>query len=207
MRLAVPVPSALSETWNEWHLVFLSPWGRVGAALALCCAGLVFFFAWRALRGDRPRRRLILLSLRATGLLCALTLFFQPGVQLRHVTRVPNHIAVLVDSSASMNLSERAGDRSRAARAAATLTRASATLSGQVADLSVTKAADKSTAAVGDPVAYTVTVHNSGPSGATNVSVSDKLPAGLIGQSDRPRSDATRTIACTCSPEFAVIGD
>lgn len=128
MRLAVPVPAAVSDTWNEWHLVFLSPWGRPGTALALCCAGLVFFFAWRALRGDRPRRRLILLSLRATGLLCALTLFFQPGVQLRNVTRVPNHIAVLLDSSASMNLSERAGDRTRAARAAATLARAAATL-------------------------------------------------------------------------------
>ncbi|MFF9839092.1 hypothetical protein [Streptomyces sp. NPDC013740] len=47
------------------------------------------------------------------------------------------------------------------------------------ADLDVTKAADATTVTVGQTVAYRVTVHNAGPSPATGVSVTDRLPAGL----------------------------
>src|SRR5205814_9090912 len=45
-------------------------------------------------------------------------LFFEPAVRMENVTRVPNHVAVLVDASESMRLSERPGEPSRAERAA-----------------------------------------------------------------------------------------
>jgi uncharacterized membrane protein len=106
------------QSYQEWHLVLLSPWGWTGRVLALGTALLVLILAWRALRRDTFVRRYILLSLRALGLAAALVLFFQPGLQLRHVTRVPNHVAVLLDTSESMNLAEQAGEKTRVQRAA-----------------------------------------------------------------------------------------
>ena len=47
------------------------------------------------------------------------------------------------------------------------------------ADLSLTKAANVTSATTGDPVEFTVEVTNAGPNNATNVSVADALPALL----------------------------
>ncbi|GAA3896688.1 hypothetical protein GCM10022244_03570 [Streptomyces gulbargensis] len=48
------------------------------------------------------------------------------------------------------------------------------------ADLAVTKAADATTVTVGQTVTYRVTVRNDGPNGATGVTVTDRLPEGLV---------------------------
>jgi uncharacterized repeat protein (TIGR01451 family) len=48
------------------------------------------------------------------------------------------------------------------------------------ADLSVTKVADVSSAAPGDPITYTITVSNAGPDDAPQTVVADMFPAGLI---------------------------
>ncbi|HYG74921.1 MAG TPA: DUF11 domain-containing protein, partial [Planctomycetota bacterium] len=56
---------------------------------------------------------------------------------------------------------------------------ASATVTPQRADLSLTKTVDNSGPNVGANVVFTLTVSNAGPSTATNVAVSDVLPAGL----------------------------
>ena len=47
------------------------------------------------------------------------------------------------------------------------------------ADLSVLKTVDNQSPNVGDNVTYTLTVSNGGPDGATNVALTDTLPAGL----------------------------
>ena len=56
---------------------------------------------------------------------------------------------------------------------------ASATVQGQVANLSLTKTVDQAAPRVGANVVYTLTVNNVGPDAATNVSVTDALPVGL----------------------------
>ncbi|WP_395682014.1 hypothetical protein, partial [Dokdonella sp.] len=56
---------------------------------------------------------------------------------------------------------------------------AGTTINGQEADLAVTKTADNASPNVGDDVTFSVTIHNNGPSDATNVALADALPAGL----------------------------
>jgi uncharacterized repeat protein (TIGR01451 family) len=56
---------------------------------------------------------------------------------------------------------------------------ASATETPQQADLAVTKTVSDATPNVGDAITFTVTLTNNGPDPATNVTVSDPLPAGL----------------------------
>ncbi|MEW5655596.1 hypothetical protein ABGT92_09710 [Streptomyces cinereoruber] len=48
------------------------------------------------------------------------------------------------------------------------------------ADLTVVKAADATTVTVGQTVTYRLGVHNAGPSPATGVTVTDRLPNGLV---------------------------
>jgi LPXTG-site transpeptidase (sortase) family protein len=67
-----------------------------------------------------------------------------------------------------------------------------------VADLSLTKVVDDPNPANGDTIIYTVTVFNHGPSDATNVSISDVLPAEVTYvSSDAACSQASGTVTCT----------
>ncbi|HXU67941.1 MAG TPA: glutamine amidotransferase [Polyangia bacterium] len=116
-------------TYDEWRVVSLAPWGHVGEVAAVVCACVIVFFAWRALRHDeRASRRWILLALRLGAVAAALVLFFEPAVRLQNVTRLPNHVALLVDASESMRLAEKAGEPNRAARVARWLGAEKATL-------------------------------------------------------------------------------
>jgi uncharacterized repeat protein (TIGR01451 family) len=63
---------------------------------------------------------------------------------------------------------------------------ASATETPQQADLAVTKTVSNATPNVGDTITFTVTLQNSGPDSATNVTVTDLLPAGLTFVSATP---------------------
>jgi uncharacterized repeat protein (TIGR01451 family) len=63
---------------------------------------------------------------------------------------------------------------------------ASASVSGQQADIAVAKTVNNATPNVGTNVTFTVTATNNGPSGATGVVVTDLLPAGLTFVSASP---------------------
>jgi large repetitive protein len=56
---------------------------------------------------------------------------------------------------------------------------ASASVTPQIADLSLTKTVDKGNPTVGEQVEFTVTVSNKGPDAATGVSVRDQVPVGM----------------------------
>jgi uncharacterized repeat protein (TIGR01451 family) len=63
-----------------------------------------------------------------------------------------------------------------------------------VADLSITKVANSSSVAAGDMARFIITVHNDGPSTASNVTVMDMLPGGMTLVS----ADASQGV---CSPD------
>ncbi|ACY16586.1 glutamine amidotransferase [Haliangium ochraceum] len=124
--LALLLATAAPERadFNEHRWVLMAPWGRVGViagvvAAALACAlGVV-----TSRRAHTPLLRAALIALRCGAALSALVLFLQPAVELRQVAREPNHLAILVDTSASMALAEdpegpRRIDRARALLAA-----------------------------------------------------------------------------------------
>jgi uncharacterized repeat protein (TIGR01451 family) len=60
----------------------------------------------------------------------------------------------------------------------------SAALTVQGADLAVTKIVDDSAPNEGDTITYTITLTNNGPDTATNIVISDLLPAGVTYSSD-----------------------
>jgi uncharacterized membrane protein len=74
--------------------------------------------------GSRRGRWWLLLLLRAGGVLACLLAVLEPALELRQIVRVPNHVAVLVDGSRSMEVRPPDGGASRAERAAELIRRA-----------------------------------------------------------------------------------
>ena len=66
---------------------------------------------------------------------------------------------------------------------------AAATVTGVQADLALTKTASSAATPVGQNVTFTLMLSNSGPSAATGVRVTDRLPAGLTFVSANPAAD------------------
>jgi uncharacterized membrane protein len=113
---------ARTATFEEWKLVLLSPWGTAGLVLAiLAAAAAIALTVWGYRRQTRWRVRLALSALRVLSVGALLLLVLQPAIQLANVTRVPNHIAILLDLSRSMAIREREGEASRLERALAAL--------------------------------------------------------------------------------------
>ena len=69
-----------------------------------------------------------------------------------------------------------------------------------VADLSITKSDSPDPVSSGQQLTYTIGVHNSGPSGATGVTVTDTLPGGVTYNSATPSqgscSHSSGTVTC-----------
>ncbi|OEK00001.1 hypothetical protein BFP97_00005, partial [Roseivirga sp. 4D4] len=63
---------------------------------------------------------------------------------------------------------------------------ASATVTVQTSDISITKVASNTAANVGENVTFTITASNAGPDAATNVNVLDQLPSGYTLVSSTP---------------------
>jgi uncharacterized membrane protein len=95
------VNTSAAETALRLTFRPLAP-GAILLALVACAAALLLA-AW-ALRGLPPRRRAVLLGLRAIGVGCALALFFQPALRRERRALQPSRVVVLLDESASMSL-------------------------------------------------------------------------------------------------------
>ncbi|MBK8479849.1 MAG: hypothetical protein IPL40_01520 [Proteobacteria bacterium] len=113
-------PSVTSGvTSQEWQLVLLTSWSTTLWVIGLVTAVTALLLSWWGCRRQRRAVQLLLVGLRAAAIGAVLLVVLQPALQLRSVTRVPNHLAVLVDSSRSMALRERPQTPSRGERAAA----------------------------------------------------------------------------------------
>ena len=104
----------LSTTYEDLKLVLLTNLGTPGLVLVVAAALAVLGLTFWSYRGEqRWGVRLGLTSARLLSLAAVLLLVLQPAVQLRNVTRLPNHVAVLVDRSHSMAVRERRDGPSR----------------------------------------------------------------------------------------------
>ncbi|MDR1187584.1 MAG: DUF11 domain-containing protein [Bifidobacteriaceae bacterium] len=72
---------------------------------------------------------------------------------------------------------------------------------GTLADLSVVKTSDKAGLSPSDPVTYTITVTNNGPSKATGVGLRDELPGGVA----LDTISVTGGVGGTCAPASAPV--
>jgi uncharacterized membrane protein len=118
-----------TTTFEDWQLVFLSPWGSTGMLLASAAVVVALVLSALSLRRQRSWwRRALLLGLRIVAVAAVLLLVLQPAAQLRNVTLVPNHVAVLLDLSRSMAVREGKDQPTRLERAAALLARSRTTL-------------------------------------------------------------------------------
>jgi uncharacterized membrane protein len=133
----------MTPEFNDWRIAWggEAHLGRAGLVLAVAIAALAIILSAISLL-DRPggaadgadaaggarRRRggrwLALLALRAGGVLACLTAVVEPAIELRQIVKVPNHVAVLVDTSRSMEVRPPDGGASRAERAAELVRRA-----------------------------------------------------------------------------------
>lgn len=92
------------QAYNESQFLFLGDWRPGWLMFFAMLALLVLALTWFDLREMPPVRRRLLLGLRAFVLLMGIFLAAEPALELREVSRIPNHIAVLFDDSASGQL-------------------------------------------------------------------------------------------------------
>lgn len=114
-----------AQAFTDWRLAIGSH--LPGGLLVLLCAAAGFSLAFSAVSLYWERRRgraLLLLGLRTLAVATCLLVALEPVIELGRVTRVPNHIAVLVDDSRSMVVKPPDGQE-RYARAADLVARAS----------------------------------------------------------------------------------
>lgn len=90
--------------YNQGDLLFLGDWSLWVVIALGALGGVVVGLSWYDLRDLRGRRRAALVTLRASIYLLAVALLLEPALELKNVTRVKNHVAVLVDTSRSQTL-------------------------------------------------------------------------------------------------------
>jgi uncharacterized membrane protein len=104
---------------TDWHVVIGSHLDRLTLVLVCAAAGFAVALSAVSLWWEKRRGRALgLLALRVGGVGACLLVALQPGLELGQVARVPNHVAVLVDTSRSMGVAPADGGRPRFERAA-----------------------------------------------------------------------------------------
>lgn len=90
--------------YNEGQWLFLGNWGPLWLTAFLLIAAALLVLTWLDVRELPPWRRRALVGLRGLVLALGILLAAEPALELRDVSRVPNHVAVLFDASASGQL-------------------------------------------------------------------------------------------------------
>ncbi|MEZ4462539.1 MAG: glutamine amidotransferase [bacterium] len=99
--------------YNSGDLLWLGNWG-LGWIVAVAILGAVILgLSAYDLQPLRPTRRYTLLGLRAMVFALAVMMLLEPAVDLKNVTKVKNHVPVLVDISRSMSLTASGDDTTR----------------------------------------------------------------------------------------------
>lgn len=98
------VIGAGDPSFNAWQFVSLSPWPNWLHIVAGLLLLLALWMSWRGLRGARPTARILLIFLRALAALLLLGLLLEPGAELMQTQKNKARLALVVDSSDSMNL-------------------------------------------------------------------------------------------------------
>jgi uncharacterized membrane protein len=113
---------------SDWRLAFASQLGRGTLLVLAMAAGLAVAISalslWREPRGGRAR---LLFTLRLLAITACVLVAVQPRLEFGQVSVVPNYVAVLVDSSRSMNVASPDGRGTRSERAARVLAEAAPT--------------------------------------------------------------------------------
>lgn len=90
--------------YNEADLLFLGDWGLGAVVLLTLLGALVLGISWYDLRDLSARRQWTLILLRMAVYLLAVVMLLEPALELRNVTKIKNHVAVLIDTSRSQTL-------------------------------------------------------------------------------------------------------
>ena len=101
---------------GDWSAPWIVALGVLGAAIL----GLSALDLWSM----RPARRWTLVGLRVAVYTLAVVMLLEPAVDLKHVSKIKNHVAVLVDKSASMQLAQAQDSKQTRAQVATAALRA-----------------------------------------------------------------------------------
>jgi uncharacterized membrane protein len=105
--------------YNTGDLLWLGDWSPTWIALLALLGVVVIGISAYDLKNLAPRRRFTLVGLRAVVYGLAVLLLLEPALDLKHVSKVKNDVAVLVDTSRSMTLkADQDGEQTRHGRAA-----------------------------------------------------------------------------------------
>jgi uncharacterized membrane protein len=113
------------QPFTDWRIAIGSHLPRSILILVCAAAGFAVAFSAVSLIWERRRgRAAVLLLLRTLAIATCLLVALQPTLELGQVTRVPNHVAVLVDASRSMTVKPPSEGKPRYLRAADAVTSA-----------------------------------------------------------------------------------
>jgi uncharacterized membrane protein len=106
--------------FTDWRVVIGSHLDQLTLVLICTAAGFAVALSAVSLFWEKRRGRAAgLFALRFLGVAACLLVALQPSLELGQVARVPNHVAVVVDTSRSMAVTPPDGKRARYERAAA----------------------------------------------------------------------------------------
>lgn len=104
-------PDAAPGAYNDWRLISGAGWSSGVAYVSVALLVLALVLSFWGLRRLAWSQRGPLLFLRLLAGLLVLFLLFEPAIELRAISRVRSRVAVMIDSSRSMDLATQSGTR------------------------------------------------------------------------------------------------